>query len=359
MSSPINTVSTLQLSMSNRTYVAKATKMLQQAGEELSNGVKSDVFGELGARAAQLLSLRAREENTQAYITSNEILGSKLQAMLTSVDAVRGETQSVLEVALVNASRPSTGATALQDEARAALESVVATLNISYNGDYLFAGIDSDTTPLNRWNEASDATGTSPAAALGAIVGSGPTSAAEADDMIARIDAFFASANSDPAENFEGTFFGGTPLLEAGGTPAGRITARIDEGQALEYGVQANDDGFREMLKGLAMLAITDVSKISDETAYAHWMEGVNKALSGGLDGALQASADIGFNQQVVETTQTRLNDLSLVQKKQISTYESVDPYEAATMVKTLETQLDAAYSVTARLSQLSLLKFL
>lgn len=359
MSTSIGTVSTLQLSLGNRKHVATTTERLERAGEELSTGVKSDVFGELGARAAQLLSLRAREDNTQAYIDSNEILASKLQAMLTSVDAVRGEGQSVLEVSLINATRPSTGATALQDEARAALESTIATLNISYNGDYLFAGIDSDVGPLSRWDDASGTTGTSPAAVLGAIVGTGPATAAEADDMIARIDAFFASTNSDPAQNFEGTFFGGTPQLDAGGAPARRVTGRIDAGQALEYGVQANDDGFREMLKGLAMLAVTDVSKISDEAAYARWMTAVNTALSGGMDGTLQASADIGFNQQVVETAQTRLNDMSLVQRKQIAAYENVDPYEASTLVKTLETQLNATYSVTARLSQLSLLNYL
>ena len=357
--SSINTISTLQLSLTTRTYVADATRALQQASEELSTGVKSDIVGELGARTAQLLSLRAREDNTQAYITSNEILDSKLQAMLTSVDAIREEAQSVLEISLVNASRPNTGATALQAEAGAALESIIASLNISYNGDYLFAGIDSDTRPLTRWNEASDATGTSPAAVLGAIVGSGPTTLAEAEAMIAQIDAVFESSNSDPAENFEGTFYSGTPLLDGSGQEATRVTARIDDGQAVEYGVQANDDGFRDMLKGLAMLAVTDVSEIDDAETYARWMEAVNDALSGGLEGALAVSADIGFNQQVVENTQTRLDDLSLVQTTQIANYEGADPYEAATMVEALKTQLQVSYAVTSRLSSLSLLNYL
>lgn len=355
----INRISSLQLSLTNRSYVARATQLLQEAGQELSTGFKSDIFADLGARAAQALSLRGREENTQAYMTSNDILDSKLQAMLTSVDAVRGGAESVLENALVNASRPTTGATALQDEARAALESIIASMNISYNGDHLFSGIDSDSAPLTRWEEVNENTGASPAAVLEAIVGSGPATLDEAEAMIAEIDAFFASANSDPAQNYEGTLFNGTPLVDEAGEPAGRITARIDEGQALEYGVQANDQAFRDLIKGLAMLAVTDVSQIDDETTYARWMEEANAALSDGVQGTLNASADIGFNQQVVETTQTRLKDLSLVQRTQISAYESADPYEAATRVEMLQTQLEASYTVSARLSQLSLLNYL
>lgn len=359
MSWTISRVSSLQLNLANRQYVARATELLQKAGQELSTGVKADIFADLGPRAAVALTLRAREENTQAYITSNKILDSKLQAMLTSVDGVRDSADDVLQNALVNASRPTTGVAALQDESRAALESIIASLNISYNGDHLFSGIDSDTPPLTRWNEVSDATGTSPEQVLQDIVGSGPTTLAEAEEMIAKLDAFFDSTNSDPALNYEGTFFNGTPLVDDSGAEANRVTARIDVGQALEYGVQANDEAFRSMMKGLAMLAVTNVAEIDDSATYARWMEEVNASLSGGVQGALNVSAGIGFNQQVVENTQTHLNDLSLVQRTQIADYENVDPYETSTLVTSLETQLEASYNVTARLSQMSLLNYL
>ena len=38
---------------------------------------------------------------------------------------------------------------------------------------------------------------------------------------------------------------------------------------------------------------------------------------------------------------------------------EGVDPYEAATRLSALETQLQASYAVTARLSRMSFLNFL
>ncbi len=360
MSWSVSRISSMQLNQFNREHVARATEAIQRAGQELATGRKADLFADLGPRAAVALSLRAREDNTQAYMTTNDILDSKLEAMLASVDAVRGGAEDVLQNTLVNASRPTTGANALQAEARAALESIIASLNISYNGDHLFSGTASDRAPLMRWDESNPNTGLSPEEVLGDIVGSGPTTVAEAEAMIDEIDAFFASANTtDPNRNFEATFFNGTPLLDASGQPSKRVTARIGEGQKLTYGVQANDQPFRDTLKGLAMLAVTDVSKFDNEAAYSRWMNEVNSSLSDGVQGALQASSNIGFNQQVVAKTQAQLDDISLVQRTQIANYESVDPYEAASTLSNLETQLQASYSVTARLSQLTLLNFL
>lgn len=356
----ISRVSSLQFNLVNRSHVASATADLQRAGQEVSTGRKADIYADLGPRAAAALSLRAREENTQSYLAANGVLDSKLQAMLTSVDAVRDRVDNVLQDALVNASRPVTGASALQAEARAALESIIASLNISYNGDHLFSGTASDRPPLTRWEEENPETGYSPEEILQNIVGAGPTDVSDAQAMIDAIDAIFDSADpSDPARNYEATFYDGTTALDGSGQPAHRVTARIDVGQQLDYGVQANDPAFRDILKGLAMLAATDVSQIQDQAAYSEWMGAVTGALSAGVQGALDVSADIGFHQQIVETTKIQLTDLSLVQRTQIGNYENVDPYEAATRMTSLETQLQASYTVSARLSQLTLLNFI
>lgn len=356
----INGISSMQFSFTNRQHVARVTEQLQTAGQELSTGRKADLFAELGPRASVALTLRAREENTQAYMSMNEVLDSKLEVMLASVDSMRGGAEDVFQNALINAARPAMGAAALQSGARAALESTIGLLNISYNGDYLFSGTASDQAPLTRWDDANSTTGLSPEEVLSDIVGTGPSTVAEAEAMIDQIDAFFASTNTaDPDRNFEATFFNGTPLLDGSDDPNTRVTARISDGQQLEYGVQANDEAFRDTIKGLAMLSVIDVDQIDDDATYARWMEAVNDALGQGVEGGVATSTRIGFNLQVVANAQAQLADISLVQQTQIGNYENVDPYEAATMVSSLETQLQASYSVTARLSQLSLLNFL
>ncbi len=360
MTFSVGRVSTMQFNQFNRQFVARTTTELQRAGQEVATGRKADIFADLGPRAASTLILRAREDETQAYMKSNGILETKLQAMLTSMDAVRSSVDSVFQSALINVTRPVNGASALQMQARASLEEVIATLNISFDGDALFSGTASDRPPLTRWSDVNPDTGLSPEAVLQSLVAAPPTTAAEAQTMIDNINAVFDSTYTpDPNANFEATFYNGTPALDGSGQPENRVSARIEPGLALDYGVQANDQSFRDMLKGLAMLAVTDVSKITDEAAYGTWMAEVTDALSAGTQGALNTSAAIGFNQQVVETAQKRLDALSLVQQTQISNYESVDPYEAVTRMTNLQTQLQASYEVSARLNQLSFLNFM
>ncbi|WP_373030637.1 flagellin, partial [Sulfitobacter sp.] len=188
---------------------------------------------------------------------------------------------------------------------------------------------------------------------------SGPTDAASAVAIIDQIDLAFASNDTaDPSNNFEETFYAGTPALDAGGVPAKQVKARINFGQDLVYGISGNEAAFRNAYKGLAMLAVTDVSKM-DEESYTAWMGKVVENLTKAQDGLLDVSARIGFNQQIVEKSQKQLDDVSLVQRTQISNYESVDPYEAVTRMNNLETQLQASYQVTSRLSSLSILNFL
>lgn len=356
----VGRLSSLQFNLTSRNYVSNTTLALQRAGKEVSTGIKSNIYDDLGPRAAMDLKLRTQEEQTKAFLSSNDLLGNKLSAMLTSVDAIRDQVSGVIENAIINSSRPSNGASALQAEARAAMESIVATLNTSYNGEFIFSGTSSDTPPMTRWAETNAATGWSPESVMQGIVGAGPTDETDALDMIDQIDRIFnSSIIVSPERNFEETFYSGTPELDALGQPNARLRGRVSAGQDMQYGIQANDQGFRDIVKGLAMLATTDVSKITDLDAYSTWMNHVVESLSVGQEGALSASANIGFNQQVVEDAKSRLADLSVVHQTQIADFETVDPYEAITRLTNLETQLQASYQVSARLSSLSIINFL
>jgi len=355
----LSTISSYQFNLFNRQNVARTTADLQKASQEAASGKRADVFGELGPRAASVIKLRAREANTQTFLTSNGVLGNKLSAMMASVEAVRTQIQGVLENSLANATRPNSGAEMLQLQARSALEGLVASMNTSFNGDFLFSGLKSDTPPYLRWNQTNGTSGLSPEDVLQNIVGAGPADATDAATMIAEIDLSFASQNGgQPTHNFEATFYQGTAALDGGGQPTRQVAAWVNVGQQVVYGARGNDAPFIEAYKGLAMLASTDVSQL-DPAAYEAWMTKVIDSLSQGQEGLLDVSARIGFNQQIVEKTQRQLEDISMVQRTQIADFENVDPYEAVTRLNLLETQLEASYQVSARLGNLTILQFL
>lgn len=356
----VGSISTYQFSLFNRQNVSRNTTNLQRAAQEVSTGRHYNIYTELGPRSSSVMKLRARELETQTYMQANGVLGNKLQATLNAVDTLKDNVQGVLESALANASRPTNGADILQREARAAIESLVAILNTSYNGDHIFAGLQSDSAPMTRWEETNATSGLSPEDVMTGIIGAGPPDVATVVAMTAEIDLVFSSSDTvTPNRNYEQTFYNGTPELDGGGQLSKQVSARVSVGQEVVYGVRANEGPMREMYKGLAMLASYDVSQITDTAAYEAWMGEVIDALTIGQQGLTDISAKIGFNQQIVETAQTRLTDISLVNRTQIGEYENVDPYEAVTRMTNLETQLQASYEVSARLSSLSLLNFL
>ncbi|MCE8008990.1 flagellin [Aestuariivita sp.] len=359
MSVSIGRLSTMQFMQLNRDFIARTTVEMQKAGNEASTGRKSDIYGDLGPAAAAALTLRTREADTQAYMVTNTLLEGKLQSQLDAVDSVREQVTGVLQNVLANASSPLAGAETLQMQARNALEITIAQLNVSFNGEALFGGTRTGAPPLTQYADVNPDTGLSPESVISGILTAPPGSIAEAEAMIAELDAVFASTATDTATNFEATFYNGTPALDANGDPSHRISGRIEPGLELEYGVQANDAPFRDILKGLAMLAAVDASEIADPDTYVAWMDQIAETLGNGSQAALNMSAEIGFRQQTVETAQKRLESLSMVQTTQISELESVDPYEAATRFATLDAQLRASYEITSQLTSLSLLNYL
>lgn len=351
-------VSTYQMSYFMRSNVAETTSQLQRASAELASGRRADIFADLGSRSAVAITMRAREDDTQAYLDSNKILENKLQAMLDGMDTMRNPIDDLKVAVVLNKEKPTAAVSALQTQARAALETLFGTLNTRFNGEFLFAGTESQTQPMTPWETPDADTGLSPKDVIDAIVGAGPTDVASVTAISAELDQVMSSTHANANYNFEASFFNGTPNLDASSQPNQRVTGRLDQGQELHYGVQANDQAFRDTVKGLVMLASVEVDQITDPDAYKAWMEEAFQSLAKGSDGLLDITAEVGFNQQLVEQSKERLTDLSIVQTKQIGEYENIDPYEVATRLQGLQTQLQASYSITARISELTILNF-
>ncbi|WP_373504174.1 flagellin [Aestuariivirga sp.] len=67
----------------------------------------------------------------------------------------------------------------------------------------------------------------------------------------------------------------------------------------------------------------------------------------------------IGAGQQRLRTARDAYEIQTASITEAINALETVDPYEAATRVNLLMTQLEATYAVTGRLSRMSLLSYI
>ena len=350
--------STLQGTLFRQRATLMMNNELHKAEKELATGRHADTFAALGARASEAMDLRSRVSDAEGQIESNKFLENKLGLMSSTLGFVRESTQDILESAITNRDATTESAKFLQQTAKAAFDTIAGYLNTEYRGEALFAGVDSDKSAVNAWTKADGTTGLSPKDVLDTIAAGGPIDAADAAAKLAEINNVFDSTATNPAHDYEETFFNGTPLMN-GATANPRVTARISDDVTVTYGVQANDPAIRDVMKGLALLASVDASEISDPEAYTAWVGAAADALGSGLSGVLEMEASLGAMESQIATTIDRDQSRLDVLNTQLGNLESVDAYDAATRLNLLQTQIQASYAVTARLSQMSFLNFM
>ena len=69
--------------------------------------------------------------------------------------------------------------------------------------------------------------------------------------------------------------------------------------------------------------------------------------------------SSIGSDRNILETTKSHHTDFQLTTFEAVSNIENVDVVEVVTRIAAQQVQLEASYTLTARLSQLSLVNFL
>ncbi|WP_031554725.1 flagellin [Parvularcula oceani] len=298
---------------------------LERAAHETVTGRRQDLSLTLGGRAGEFAliekGLADLETNTSRLgLTEGRLRQTGL--VLTSVrDAFAPMTERALTDLSLNepAARTETAAAA-----RATLDQVISLLNTNESGRHLFAGDETEGPAL------ADAE-TLLTAAQAALTG-----ATTIADQEAAFDAFFNGAGFDT-------------LVYQGG-PGQAAAAALGDGSAVRFEAKADAQPVRDLLNGLARLALapglpeggaawagTAAEKLAAANDGMILMQSVNGVAEGRVSRALEAQ---GQERLVLTATQQSL--------------AGVDTVEAASRVKSLELQLEAAYAMTARLSRLN-----
>ncbi|VAW11464.1 Flagellar hook-associated protein FlgL [hydrothermal vent metagenome] len=145
--------------------------------------------------------------------------------------------------------------------------------------------------------------------------------------------------------------------------PRNAVTARIDDGYTLKYGLRANEEALRDGLKFTALLAVLkfDASVETDAQKYAEVKERLTPGFltSGGQASVREIATEVALKQQVLGAAGARhLTAISLTQSTLDET-EGVDLNEVGAKLLALQTHLQASYEATSLLSRLSLVNFL
>jgi flagellar hook-associated protein 3 FlgL len=307
---------------------------VNRAAAEIASGRPTDIGQALRGDLSPLLALDASLTRLKAYARNTGEAGlyaASQQAAISGLSSLA----SALGSTIVRSKDLVTPAQVdvFGSDARGRLASAVGMLNAQPAGRAVFSGTASGTLPLGAAEDMLDALQTAAA---------GATTASQVASAVAD---WFSSATG------YGAFYQG----------AGPLTSPpIAPGETADLSVTANDPVIKETLMGFALGALLDrgvLFGVPEERADLAQRAG--ETLQRSQDGRITLAARIGTVEAQIEAAATRNSAEETALGILRSEQGSVDPYEAATRLEELKSQLESLYLITARVSRLSLVDFL
>lgn len=307
---------------------------VQRASQEVASGKHSDIGATLRGDFSPLLAIDASLSRLAAF-TSNTTDAAFQTAAQQSAIAGLSQLATGISTTLLGAKDYSTPAqiATLGADAKGRLASAIGLLNTQTSGRAVFSGVETDTVPLGSVNDLLDALQTA------------ATGATTAGQVTAAVTSWFA----DPL-GFGAFYQGGDPLSPA----------PIASGETADLSTTAMDQTLRDTLAGFAMAALIDRGILAGNgEERGRLVKAAGQQLISTEDGRTTLAARIGTVEAQIEAARTRNSAEEASLGILRSDIGSVDPYEAATRLQTIQSQLESLYLVTARVSRLSLAEYL
>lgn len=343
-------VSSQAISTALRYSLVRMQTDLQKAQKEVVTGKAADTGLVLGSRTGQAVSLTRDVQRLNGIIDSNGLVSARLDATQKALGQISKLAES-FRTALTAGLSGTASSELITTDATATIEALTGILNSSLNGEYLFAGINTDVRPINDYAASGAANKAAFDAAFLAEFGF-PQDDPQATNIPAADMQAFLDNQVDPL------FMSGAWNADWSSATDDRIVSRIALHETAETSVSANNEGVRKL-----MMAATSVYELlqaplnssARETVIQKAMSLVSEAISN----LTTTQGQVGLVQSRVTAASERLSIQVDLFTLNVNDMEGVDPYEASTRISSLLTQIETAYSLTARIQQLSLLRFL
>ncbi len=345
-------ISSASLSSPLRQSVQQLQTQLTQAQTEISSGAPADLGLTLGANTGTVLSLQSETDQLDGYASSNNVASTRLGATNTALDSLLSTAQGV-SADLVSAASAGGSTAALQATAQAALQSLSAALNTSVAGQHVFGGINTTQAP------SADYTASPTSAAKGAVdaafqsaFGTSQTGSGAAAISATALTTFLNGSA------FTGIFTGngaGTAQTASATT----LRTAISPSQTIATSVSAKSDAFNELSQGYAIInEFTGGSSLGSD-AQAAAVSRATTLINAGIAGLTDVQSGVGVAQAAISDANTQISAQSTILKGSVGDLTGVDTYALSGQVTALQNQLEASYSLTSRLQQLSLVNYL
>jgi flagellar hook-associated protein 3 FlgL len=347
----ISSVSTASMSLSLSNSIADLQKRLSTAQKEVSTGQQADLSLALGSQLSRDNSMHLTVADIDAITASNNVVSSRLGVTQTSLQKLSTDAQA-MRSALLTAQGGSSNPSAILQQAKTALAGMISTLNNSDGNSYVFGGVKGDKAPVADFFS----TPTSPAkaaldTAFTSYFGFPSTSSQVSTITATQMNAFL----SGPAATVLSSANWTVNWSSASSQPQQN---RISISQTIDTSVTANDPAFQKLAAGYALLSDLGLDQLSSG-AFQAVVSTANGLIDQSVSGLNNLQTTVGVMQSDTQNAVQALASQKDLLSGQIGNMENVDQAQTSVTVNNLMTQLETSYSLTARIQQLSLTKYL
>lgn len=333
-----------------RLTIRQAQNQMTKATTEATTGVYADIGVSLGGNAAKSVDFSREVDRIASIKSSNSIVGARMESSQLGLSKMKDVGDGLVSklTALQGSKDPGSITVAIQS-ATSALSTMMDTANTMVNGEYLFSGINTDVQPLTDKTTTTSAAIVTQlntyATGLGKAV-SALTGAEMTTFITTTVEPMFNQANWTNAT---------TGWSQASSQ---NMTSRISNSEVVESSTNANSEGMRYFALASVMTSALLGQTLSSDAMTAVTSKAITYTTKA-TSGLVTQASQLGLSQERVKKSNDALDAQSNIIKNKLVDLQGVDPYEASTLVKTLETQLETAYTIVSKIQQLSLVNYL
>jgi flagellar hook-associated protein 3 FlgL len=312
---------------------------LTQLTEEVVTGVQTDIGRAVGGDFTALAAIDHSLNTLESYgrvATEAQLFSGTMQGALDLVQTLATEIGPSLVSAATNSS-PTLVATTTSDAVQR-FEAAISALNTNVAGRYVFSGNAVDTKPL------------APADDILAALGTAISTETTVPGIVSAVEAWFSAPTGS----------GGFSDLAYAGSASALGAMRITEGEAIELNVTAQDATIRDTLMGFALAALVSADMVPSGSDVR---SGLTQAAGERL---ITADSNLTVLRAKIGATEGRIADAQVENRNQSASLKlarqsliEADPYDTATALEAVKTQIETLYKLTSRLSALSLADYL
>ncbi len=312
---------------------------LQNLQRQLASGKKEETFSGFGTDAFRIQDLRAQAELLEQYEENTNRVQTRIEVILNTTQEINQIADQVDDSILLQTREGEVDLVSIGAVADTNLRYLQDLLNVQDGTRFLLAGTDAQNPPFQdaanlEFNFQQE---------INAWLAGTQTTQQTLDNIAAFTDQDLG--------------------LSAGVSAAQGVNTRIDDSVTVDYTVKANEDGFKNLIRGFALadnIRFPDPAvDIATEADFYELLDGVRGFITEGTEQVNALSVDLATENNLINNVrENNERDLSLT-RSLIDEFENTDATEVIVQLQTLETQLNASYQVTTLLSDLSLVNFL